>query len=275
MSYPPCVEVASYKQELSGASMHYHNTYQIVYIKEGGALLHISDKRYEITSPSVVFISNLESHSITPTGDVYRRYTVSLNPKLTQQCIKNTRLVSVFSNRPSSFSHVFDAGGLTSELNSLFDLLCKEMRHTLNQDSPANLYVESILTVLYRNNKNAFPPLNSSIDESVTSLKNMLERDYASSFTLDELSKRLNISTYYLAHSFKSVTGYGIKQYQILCRIAAAKELLAESDLPVSEICYKTGFSDLSNFSRYFSRNVGLSPTDYRKNYSNSGDIYE
>lgn len=275
MPYPSCVEAASYKNELLGASMHYHNTYQMVYIKEGGALLNISDKRYEITSPSVIFISNLENHSITPTGNIYCRYTVSLNPKLTQQCIKNARLVSVFSNRPSFFSHVFNADGLTEELNSLFDLLCKEMRHNLNQDSPANLYVESILTVLYRGNKNAFPPLNSGIDESVTSLKNMLERDYASSFTLGELSKRLNISTYYLAHSFKSVTGYSIKQYQILCRIAAAKELLAESEMTVSDICYKTGFSDLSNFSRYFSRNVGLSPTDYRKKYSISGDIYE
>lgn len=275
MPYPSCVEAASYKKELSGASMHYHNTYQMVYIKDGCAMLNISDKRYEITSPSVIFISNLESHSITPTGNVYCRYTVSLNPKLTQQCIKNARLVSVFSNRPSFFSHVFNADGLTKELDSLFDLLCNEMQHNLSQDSPANLYVESILTVLYRGNKNAFPPLNSGIDESVTSLKNMLERDYASSFTLGELSKRLNISTYYLAHSFKSVTGYSIKQYQILCRIAAAKELLAESELPVSEICYKTGFSDLSNFSRYFSRNVGLSPTDYRKKYSISGDIYE
>lgn len=275
MPYPSCVEAASYKKELSGASMHYHNTYQMVYIRDGCALLNISDKRYEITSPSVIFISNLESHSITPTGNVYCRYTVSLNPKLTQQCIKNARLVSVFSNRPSFFSHVFNADGLTKELDSLFDLLCNEMQHNLSQDSPANLYVESILTVLYRGNKNAFPPLNSGIDESVTSLKNMLERDYASSFTLGELSKRLNISTYYLAHSFKSVTGYSIKQYQILCRIAAAKELLAESELPVSEICYKTGFSDLSNFSRYFSRNVGLSPTDYRKKYSISGDIYE
>ena len=50
----------------------------------------------------------------------------------------------------------------------------------------------------------------------------------------------------------------------VLCRLAKAKEMLRMTDLPVSDICFGCGFTDLSNFSRYFRREEGCSPSAYR-----------
>jgi len=41
-------------------------------------------------------------------------------------------------------------------------------------------------------------------------------------------------------------------------------ELLVETSMPVTEICYKIGFNDVTHFCRMFKKVVGVSPTNYR-----------
>jgi hypothetical protein len=47
-------------------------------------------------------------------------------------------------------------------------------------------------------------------------------------------------------------------------RIERAKELLAESELTVTEICFEVGFESLGSFSTLFHKIVGWSPSIYR-----------
>ena len=52
----------------------------------------------------------------------------------------------------------------------------------------------------------------------------------------------------------------------LLCyRITKAKELLAQTDLPVGAVAHQVGFGDESNFSTRFTAMVGQSPLRYRK----------
>ncbi len=50
-------------------------------------------------------------------------------------------------------------------------------------------------------------------------------------------------------------------------RIRKAKQLLQETDKPVTEIAQLTGFSDVFYFSKVFRAKQGCSPSDYRKTY--------
>ncbi len=59
--------------------------------------------------------------------------------------------------------------------------------------------------------------------------------------------------------------GMGISQYIFSLRIKAAKKLLKESALPLSEIAKKTGFSDENYFGKIFKKKTGVTPTVYRK----------
>ena len=83
--------------------------------------------------------------------------------------------------------------------------------------------------------------------------------------TLEELAEEYHVSRYYLAHAYKEVTGYSIKNYRMLCRIAEAKELLVGTSLSVSDICDRVGFPDTSNFSKYFKKKEGYTPSEYRQ----------
>jgi AraC-like DNA-binding protein len=48
-------------------------------------------------------------------------------------------------------------------------------------------------------------------------------------------------------------------------RLEYASRLLSTTDLPISDIMAKAGFSNASVFSRYFSRKFQISPTQYRR----------
>jgi len=55
--------------------------------------------------------------------------------------------------------------------------------------------------------------------------------------------------------------------YLIDYRLSQAKNLLIETDEPISTICYHVGFNHLSYFSKRFQRKFGLTPLQYRKTY--------
>jgi AraC family transcriptional regulator len=63
---------------------------------------------------------------------------------------------------------------------------------------------------------------------------------------------------------FKQATGQTPHQYVIMCRIERARQLLAETDLPLSEICHQVGCADQSHFTALFRRHVATTPKAYR-----------
>lgn len=48
-----------------------------------------------------------------------------------------------------------------------------------------------------------------------------------------------------------------------------AKRLLTNADLTVTEVAYDLNFQDNSYFNRFFKKNVGVTPDDFRKNFIN------
>ena len=47
-------------------------------------------------------------------------------------------------------------------------------------------------------------------------------------------------------------------------RLACAKDLLVHTALPISEVAFRAGFSDVNNFIRTFRRETGMTPLRYR-----------
>jgi AraC family transcriptional regulator len=82
--------------------------------------------------------------------------------------------------------------------------------------------------------------------------------------SIDEIAKLCNISPAHLRRSFKNTTGQTVHQYVEGVRLAKAKALLAETDLPLKEISYRLGFADSSTFSSTFRKSSGETPSGYR-----------
>lgn len=92
-----------------------------------------------------------------------------------------------------------------------------------------------------------------------------VDENYASPISMNDLSDVTGLSADYMTRKFKSALHMTPSEYVRKFRIARAMELLCTTDLPVSDIASKTGFSDVSLFSRVFKQSVGLPPALYRK----------
>ncbi|MFK7997412.1 MAG: AraC family transcriptional regulator [Granulosicoccus sp.] len=64
---------------------------------------------------------------------------------------------------------------------------------------------------------------------------------------------------------FKKQTGNSYTDHLTSLRLWSAKRQLRETDISVTEICFASGFSNISNFNRTFLRQTGLRPLAYRK----------
>ena len=82
--------------------------------------------------------------------------------------------------------------------------------------------------------------------------------------TLDELSRRANISPYYFSKLFKQTTGENFIEYLTSLRMEKAKEYLANQKNSVKEVSAMCGYSDPNYFARIFKKNTGMSPREFR-----------
>lgn len=93
-----------------------------------------------------------------------------------------------------------------------------------------------------------------------------VDTHYSEPVTMNDLSRVTGLSPDYMTRKFKSALHMTPSEYVRKFRIARAMELLCTTDLSVAAVAEKTGFSDVSLFSRVFKQAVGLPPASYRKN---------
>jgi transcriptional regulator GlxA family with amidase domain len=82
--------------------------------------------------------------------------------------------------------------------------------------------------------------------------------------TNDALAEVAGLSVCHFARMFKQTVGVSPHRYVLQCRIEWARELLAGTDMPLSEIAIVTGFSDQSHYTRWFREIIGVTPGSYR-----------
>jgi AraC family transcriptional regulator len=86
---------------------------------------------------------------------------------------------------------------------------------------------------------------------------------------IDDIAKVCDISAAHLRRSFKKATGRTVHDYVEEARLEKTKSLLIKTDLPLKEVAYRVGFSNLSTLSTSFKRLVAESPSEYRYRYRN------
>lgn len=94
-----------------------------------------------------------------------------------------------------------------------------------------------------------------------------IHQHYAESLTLETLSNEVNLNATYLSSVFKRETNQSFLDYLTQVRVDAAKELLADTEIPISDVAEHVGYQDMKYFYKRFKKFTGLSPKDYRKLY--------
>ena len=82
---------------------------------------------------------------------------------------------------------------------------------------------------------------------------------------LPDMARMVGMSDSSFSRFFKKNSGNSFTDHVNKLRIWRAGQLLTETSMPITDICFEVGYRNLSNFNRVFLRHYNLTPTRYRK----------
>lgn len=238
---------------------HFHNEYEIYCLTSGSRLFYIKNRVYPLSIGSIAFVDGEDMHrTFSANSEPHTRVVI---------CVNKSKLQEEFP----LLTEPFATGGVLN-LNPQRQ---KEMYHLLNMikdecescNPMQHEAIYALVTKLLINLLRLFRESSSVINDcQSTEIKiiDFINSHYSEKITLDSISKSCNISVSHLTRLFKASTGYTIVEYTNNLRIKKAAELIKSTDLSISEIALKTGFSSFSYFGKLFSEYYGVTPHKYR-----------
>ena len=147
----------------------------------------------------------------------------------------------------------------TQRLLSLLEILIKlsqspELSHLLSTGYSAN---------------------NSGDTDRINKVFEFIMKNYTEEIYVQEIASKLNMSVASFSRYFKHHTRKTFSDYVTEIRIGYVCRLLMENNHSISEICYKSGFDNLSNFYRHFKRITGIIPKEYRNRFLKLADNFD
>ncbi len=94
-----------------------------------------------------------------------------------------------------------------------------------------------------------------------------IETHISEELRLEELAASASMSKYHFSRLFKKHTGLSPIDYVIHLRIARARSMLTDTDLPLKYIAFAVGFRDINNFTKQFKKIENKTPSAYRQQF--------
>jgi len=102
------------------------------------------------------------------------------------------------------------------------------------------------------------------VSEPMRAALHALDTDLSEDFSVEALAERVGLSVSRFHERFRDEVGFTPAEWRSRQRITRAKQLLRDSDRPVTDIAMRCGFNTSQYFATAFKGQVGLTPRDYR-----------
>lgn len=104
-------------------------------------------------------------------------------------------------------------------------------------------------------------------DTVVQSVKRFIALNIDQDLSRETVAEQVYLHPDHLTRLFKKETGHTIADYVLLERIKLAKELLTQTNIPISAISSSVGYSNFSHFTKVFKKYAEMGPTEYRSQF--------
>lgn len=123
-----------------------------------------------------------------------------------------------------------------------------------------------ILGLIYYKEKNRAYS-DTYMTEKINKAKNLM-KDTGCRLTVEEIAESVGIGYSKFRKIFREYTGTSPAQYRLHQKLAKAKELLTTSHMNIAEIAYNLKFDNPGQFSIFFKKKEGITPSEFRDRYS-------
>jgi AraC-like DNA-binding protein len=104
----------------------------------------------------------------------------------------------------------------------------------------------------------------SEVYRRIYRARKFIDQSFQRPLDLRQISRQAYFSRYHFLRLFRKTFNQTPHQYLTQRRIQRAKQLLGESNLSVTEICFEVGFESVGSFCSLFHKHVGSPPNLYR-----------
>jgi len=248
---------------------HFHPEYEIVYISNGQGKRHIGNHISHYDNGDLIFLGPnlphfgfcdqfMEEHTeivIQMKADFLGKdFFQSPEMAIVKQLFERSKQGLIFDQavKAEVGKHLMDMLKMDNfdrllELLKILKILAQTEGYTLLNASGLSLEVQS--QDHYR----------------INTIYQYVESRFKTEISLDEMAKEVNMTVPAFCRYFKKLTGKTFTYFVNEFRIAHACKLLSKGTLPISEVCYESGFNNFSHFNKQFRLITGNSPSKYRK----------
>lgn len=239
--------------------LHSHPFTEIFYILNGCGKFNLDGTIFSVKSDDLIIVNPNRMHTEFNDGENPLEYMVLGINNLSFQ-------TQITEKGDESLFHLTDC---RSEIRFCLEIIFRELRSQKEHSIPicAN-FLDALLLLITRNTDTAFHTASTTkTSRECLFIEQYINEHFSEDITLDSLSQLTYMDKYYLGHVFKKHTGDSPIRYLIKRRISEAKYLLETTNYSASKIAQYIGFSSQSYFSQAFFKEVGMTPTQYRKTF--------
>lgn len=236
---------------------HFHEHYVIGFVEDGTRKLSCRNKEYSIERGAIVLFNPGDNHAcVQSDGGTfdYRGFNISKGTMLAlAEEITGKRELPGFSENV-----VYDEEAVCC-LRPLHEMVMKEDGGFGKEET-----LLFLLSLLIQNYGQPFESCIPECRQEIERACEYMEQHFTEHIYLDQICRHAGLSKSTLLRAFTKSKGITPYRYLETIRINEAKKLLSKGVPPV-EAAMRTGFSDQSHFTNYFSQFLGLAPGIYRE----------
>lgn len=266
---------------------HSHDFVEICYVCAGKGYHLVDGKEYEVFKGDMFIINYDMTHTFfrEKPQDELITYNIVFRPSFFDNILSGIEDLD-FTTLPSSF--LFDdltpsynghenlrlTLGEQKEFDGLLDNMYIEFTNKTNgYMSIIRAYMIELIIKIVRCLSERESHRRDSAGKSplVTDILSYLKEHFSETFSLSDLALKSFFSRGYLCKVFKEATGMTMSEYVHMLRINEACRLIGSTDMKMTDIACKAGFSDYKAFTAVFRKVTGKKPGEYRKSKPGQG----
>jgi AraC-like DNA-binding protein len=260
--------------------LHRPDHLEVVIFESGELGYEVEERSCTVHKNDIIVAGDRIRHRCLPMGTAQREarsIVLSFLPNLLHASNAplgdDVQYLMPFTLLGSAFPNVIPAGtGLSREILDFVERIRSELPGSSERSRLAiKTYLKMILLALV-NHYSDLGATRESIYQHQSNAKRIapvldhIEQRYSEPIRVKDAARLCAMSDCSFMHLFKDVTGQSFVAYLNSFRAARAQDLLASTDVAISEISLETGFCNQSYFGVIFRRIHGVTPLQYRLN---------
>jgi len=262
------VEVFDANRHFAVKYPHRHDFFEVLYLHKGSGSHVIDGNKYDIEPPCIFFMSPGQAHKIEFSHDIdgfifiFTADFYLLNQRNPNRLIEFPFFFTIRQDNPPLL--------LKEESDKLFleSLFKKGVNEISKPEGYSIDILRSVLDLILTTCASLYP-----YDENrwkgkghivVKKFFQLLEEHFHENLSVAQYADIMALTPNHLTQTVTQLTGKTSSQIIKSKQIIEIKRLLVHTNLSVSEIAAKMNFPDQSYFAKFFKREVGLSPLQFR-----------